>query len=103
MSAELAAEFVVLYGRGLTGVEIWSVSGAPELRLKEEMKGLGYPTPTGRAYYCLPIQRVDAAAWEYRITPTALIKLRDQVSPGVSQGHPVSTTWLRLVEATARS
>jgi hypothetical protein len=99
-NSELGADLILLYGRGLESIEIWRVGGAPELHTTEEMVQLGYPRPRGKAYYCLPIRRVALGAWEQRLTPAAVVRLRNRVSPEAIHGHPITTTWLRLVEAT---
>lgn len=102
-SSELNSDFVVLYGRGVEVAEIWRVAGAPELHIRHEMVQLGYPTPTGAAYYCLPIRPVDTGAWSQRLTTEAIMKLRSRVAPSAVTGQPVTTTWHRLVEETGAS
>ena len=99
-SAELGVELVVLYGKRLDQVEIWRVSGDPELHTRQEMEEMGYPSPGGSAYYCLPLREIALGAWEQRITLDQLLRLRNRVAPGKPSGWPVATTWLRLAEAT---
>ncbi len=96
-SSELDADFVLLYGRGFEGVEIWRVGGAPELHVREEMVQLGYPSPGGRAYYCLPIRRVESVAWEERLA-AAIGQIRRRIAPEAAKGQPITTTWLRLIQ-----
>ncbi len=97
---ELGADLLILYGRAMERVEFWRVRGAPELHTKEEMDRTGYPRPSGKAYYCLPLQPVDPGVWQGRITPAAVLDLRRQLSPAAPHGWPVATTWLRVVEGT---
>src|SRR5439155_1150367 len=99
LSSELNADLVVLYGRGLEGAEIWRVSGAPEHRTREDMDRPDYPSPTGKAYYCLPIRRVDSGAWENMLNTGAVMDLRARIAPEAVHGYPITTTWLRFVEA----
>lgn len=98
--SELSAELVVLYGRGLDGVEIWRVGGDTELHTQKEMAEMGYPQPGGTAYYCLPLQEVALGAWERRISLDTVLRVLSRIAPGKPLGSPVPTTWLDLVESS---
>jgi predicted component of viral defense system (DUF524 family) len=102
-SAELAVEFVLLYGSQLTGPELWKVSGEPEIMAKAKMYEMGYPEPRSELYYCLPLEQVIAAD---RLIPISLKKIkeiRDQIAPNVVPGKPVTITWFEIVKCTALS
>jgi len=99
---ELAAAFVLLYGSGLEEVELWRVRGAPELHTREEMVSLGYPSPTGQAYYCLSVRQVDLGPWREIATPERILSLRTAMFPAAPKGRPVTLTWLQLSEGILR-
>jgi len=99
--SELNADLVILYGRSVNGIEVWRGGGRPELHTIDEMNNLGYPSPTGRAYYCIPIQEAEVGEWGQLLTPAFILELRNRIAPDVPQGWPVATSWLRLVEAAA--
>jgi len=100
-SRELTSDLVVLYGNELDMAEILAVGGVPELHTREEMLQLGYPGPGRRAYFCIPVRPTALGAWENRLTSSKIQELKDQLAPGSPHGRPVSTSWLRVVEAAS--
>jgi hypothetical protein len=97
-SAELAVEFVLLYGSQLTGPELWKVSGEPEIMAKARMSEMGYPEPRSELYYCLPLERVFPADRPSPISLERIAEIRYQIAPNVVPGKPVTTTWFELMQ-----
>ncbi|MGD0949032.1 MAG: DUF2357 domain-containing protein [Candidatus Binatia bacterium] len=94
-SRELAAEFVVLYGRALENPELWKVIGEPRLLTRDQMLSMDYPNPHGEVYYCLEIAEVPTGSWAKPITGAKVNALCRGSRKG--RAEPVTTTWLELV------
>lgn len=102
-SAQLAAEFIMLYGPALTKAQLWHVTGDPRLLTRERLLELGYPGPGGQLYYCLPTAPVPAGVnplqWNYAIVRRVI----EELAPGAEYGEPVAATWDALVTFGGRS
>jgi hypothetical protein len=95
-SRELAADLVLLYGRGVDKPQLWSLEGEPEVWTKEQMLAAGYPKPGGELYFCLQLgERVDGGVLP---TTSQLEEARQVTKPGSVPGEPFTATWLRLAE-----
>jgi predicted component of viral defense system (DUF524 family) len=101
-SRELSADLVILYGDALSIAEILSVGGVPELHTSAEMRSLGYPRATKRAYFCIPVRPAELGDWNSPLTSSAIQKLKETLAPSAPLGHPVVTTWVKVVEAVDR-
>jgi len=95
-SRELAADVVVLHESTAASAELWRVVGGPQLLTREDLLAMDYPSPGGRLYMCLPIERIEQSQWGARLTPTVIAELRRRASPTAAFGAPVVTTWLEL-------
>lgn len=95
-SRELAVEFVMLYSNFGQELELWRVSGAPELWLRERMIATGYRRNPGAAYFCLPLKTTDAEAWLSGVPRDQVFALARTAKPDVSPGAPVIVSWLQL-------
>ena len=96
-SSELAADLVLLYGRSIPKVELWSLEGEPRLLLREEMIRQGYPNPGGKAYFCLRLGQTLTAPSIKGTTWEELRDVQSAVSHGGVRGAPCVTTWFKLV------
>lgn len=95
-AAELGAELVVLYGPPLPMAEVWRVVDGPQVIARRRMIELGYPSPRGELYICLPIEPVTGE-WAARLPRESVERLREWEAPAVPYGAPVVTTRLAVV------
>ncbi|HEY3367280.1 MAG TPA: DUF2357 domain-containing protein [Symbiobacteriaceae bacterium] len=95
-SEEIAAEFVVLYADFTQELQLWRVTGPPEIWTRERMVKSGYHEPGSSAYICLPIEPVEAETWLSRIPRQRFGSLRRQKKGDAPRGTPVATTWAEL-------
>jgi hypothetical protein len=98
-SSELTAEFVLLYGPGMADVELWRVSGEPEIVTQAKMFEMAYPEPSGELYYCLLLERIVTFDWPVEIFREKVEAVRAHVAPNAIPGAPITTTWLELVRS----
>ena len=101
-TAQLGAEFVVLYGPPLLTAQVWRVVDGPQVMTRKRMEKLGYPGPHGEVYICLPIEPV-MGEWATRLTTENMERLRAKEAPDASYGAPVMTTWLGVVTGSGKS
>src|SRR5690606_4076078 len=94
---ELGAELVVLYGPPLEVAQVWRVVDGPQVMTRQRMIDLGYPTPRGELYICLPVERVDDGEWKERLARGAIEEIRNAEKPDAQYGAPVVTSWLRVM------
>jgi predicted component of viral defense system (DUF524 family) len=99
-SRELAAEVVILYGSTGVSAELWRVVGRPELLTSEDLLAMDYPSPGGRLYMCLPIERIEHREWQARLTITIVDDVRRRASPTAALGAPVVTSWLEFARVS---
>lgn len=98
---ELGSELVVLYGPVLDVAEVWRVLDGPQVMTRQRMVELGYPTPRGELYICLPVEHVDIRLWRDRLSRKAIEQIKNEDAPSSPVGAPLVTTWLRLAERIA--
>ncbi len=95
-SAALAVEMILLYGTE-EPLELWTVTGAPSVHTAAEMRGLGYPNPRGRLYFCFSLGQ------ELPLTLTLsagdVIALRQMLAPSSPFGAPHAVTWIDIAQA----
>jgi hypothetical protein len=96
-SRELAAEILVLYGDGLERPELWRVGAEPVVMTRARMKELGYPTPGGELYYCLPLEPIVPGEWLDEHFDHRVAMARERGAGRLARGAPVPTTWLELM------
>lgn len=96
---ELAAELLILAGPGRERGAIFRVAGPVLIRSREQLLALGYPTPRGRLYFCLPLEAVEASMWSEQLYRSALEDARSLLGIGRSRKAPLATTWLALINA----
>lgn len=94
---ELGAELVVLYGPPLEVAQVWRVVDGPQVMTRQRMIDLGYPTPRGELYICLPVERVEDGEWKERLARGAIEEIRNAEKPDAQYGAPVVTSWLRVM------
>lgn len=97
-SSELSAELVVLYGLSIETVSIWRVAGDAMVRTLSEMVTLGYPSPGGKAYFCLPLAAIQPSAWQHRLTRVDVERVLGIVEPDAPVGAPMVVSWLDLTQ-----
>jgi uncharacterized protein len=96
-SAELAVEFVLLYGQQMNDAELWHVSDEPEIMTNAKMSDMGYPEPRSDLYYCVPLEKVLPSDGPISISREKVEAVRTRVAPKAIAGAPISTTWFELV------
>lgn len=101
-AAQLSAEFVVLYGPPLLTAQVWRVVDGPQVMTRERMQQLGYPSPRGEIYICLPIELI-MGEWEGRLTTDSIERCKAKEDPDAAYGAPVMTTWLGVVTGSWES
>jgi predicted component of viral defense system (DUF524 family) len=97
-SAELAVEFVLLYGQQMSEAELWRVSDEPEIMTNAKMSELGYPEPRSELYYCLPMEEVLLSDGPISISREKVEDVRTRVAPKAITGAPITTTWFEIVK-----
>jgi hypothetical protein len=98
-SRELAADVVALYGDEFDDVELWQVSGEPQILTREQMHAMDYPSPRGDAYYCLPLTPIDEGTWRDEEFAHRVRAARETLGRDKPYGSPVTTTWQELILA----
>jgi hypothetical protein len=93
---ELAAEILVLYGRGLDRVELWRIVGEPEVATRADMRRRRYPSPRGDVYICLALEPLPVTRWPALIDASCVEGL---ASIAKVAHAPVAVSWLQLIEA----
>lgn len=94
---ELAADLVLLYGRGADPPELWCAAGEPEMVSRRLLEDTGYPSPGGELYLCLSIEPVESAVWKSALTTQQVEAVRTRLAPSAAKGVPVVVTWLDLM------
>lgn len=95
-SQALRADVLVIYGPSLGAtIETFVIGDAPRVMTDTELVRLGYPTPGGRVYFCLPITPVSTPPFVDASTVRAIASRTSQ-----PVGAPFYTT---LSEVLARA
>jgi hypothetical protein len=68
---ELAAAWVLLYGSGKALMELYRVTGQPELHTKESVLALGCPGPGGGALFLSPLRQPGGDTLDGTDSPSA--------------------------------
>jgi predicted component of viral defense system (DUF524 family) len=97
LSQELAAEILLLHGPAMEKIELWSITGEPELVTRDRMIEMGYPDPRGQVYFCLRLQEIAYLAKSISVKKEKAEAVRARVAPNAPYGAPIATTWLELV------
>lgn len=99
-SEQLAAEFVMLYGPPIETAELWAVNDDPRIMSRQRLLAVGYPSPGGELYYCLPIDPTITDNNPLRLTYAAVVDTIATMFPDSPYGGPVAMTWLQLVQCS---
>jgi predicted component of viral defense system (DUF524 family) len=95
-SDELSADLLLLYGRSLDMIELWTVQGAPQLYTRERMLSANYPSPKGEQYFCLKLGREVTQRLQVDIRSHQIRELHRRLEHG-APGSPVSLSWRELM------
>lgn len=95
---ELGAEFVLLYGEWTAEVILQQVTGAPRILQRSHLLALGYPSPRGSAYLCLPVGD-GLSSWGHAVDRENLDRLRSGLRPAPRFGAPFVVSWQLLMQS----
>jgi predicted component of viral defense system (DUF524 family) len=97
-SEALAAELILLYGTEAAS-ELWTVAGAPAVHTETEMRGLAYPNPRGRLYFCFPLGL--ELQLSLSLSNDDVEALRELREPSIPFGAPLAVSWIEIAQAAA--
>jgi hypothetical protein len=95
-SSELSVELVALYGRIGDQPTLFRVTDEPRVVTTTDLLELGYPSPGGQLYFCLPVAPVDSLPTWWAVERTA--RVAESTEPARPRGAPIVTSWRRIVE-----
>ena len=93
-SAELAAQYVLLYDEAASIVELWASTSDVTVHSKQQLEDEGYPDPGGEHYFCLHLEPVETP----ELAPLAV---REAARVGRERSEwaaPRATTWAELMD-----
>lgn len=97
-SSQLAAPLVVLYGRDREFVSFYRVIDKPLLKTRDEMLAMGYHSPRGTLYLCLPVAPIKTEHGMPTFSADAIRRVVESYHPIPVIGMPIVVSWLELVE-----
>ena len=97
-SDELSADLLLLYGREMDTVELWTLEGAPQLFTLERMLASDYPRPNGEQYFCLHLGREVTQQLPVTTKSLQILRLHERISKRAF-GSPMSLTWQKLLDS----
>lgn len=96
-SRELAADVALLYGPGVSALQIWLIEGPPQLLTRGEMIARAYPRPGGEKYLCLRLNR-EVTELSGPLLLDSVHQVLSRAARAVPVGFPIVVTWQDLVQ-----
>jgi hypothetical protein len=94
----LAAPLVVLYGRDREFVSFYRVIDRPLLKSRDEILAMGYNSPRGALYLCLPVAAIIAESGMPTFSADVIRRVAESRQPIPVTGMPIVVSWMELVD-----